>query len=283
MKQINGLFFLLILAFLHCNSQSVEKEEIKHGAKQEHEIIDTNFSTTFDKNTKTIHILVALCDNENQGIVRVPKIIGNGQDPKNNLYWGAAYGIKTFFKKSTEWQLVQTQKVDDIILERLVFKHKKNDFYIVADAYDGRYIKTTTEIFLRSSAGINKDVLSVGEKTIGIEGNSKMVAYIGHDGLMDFQLHERFENTDGHQRDVIVLACTSQSYFEPHLKSANTNPIVMTTGLMAPEAYTIHDAITGYVNGETNEQIRQRAAKAYAKYQKCGVNAAMNLLVTGEE
>ena len=49
---------------------------------------------------------------------------------------------------------------------------------------------------------------------------------------------------------------------------------------MAPEAYTIHDAITGYVNGETNDQIRLRAAKAYHKYQKCGLNAAKNLLVT---
>ena len=53
-----------------------------------------------------------------------------------------------------------------------------------------------------------------------------------------------------------------------------------TTGLMGPEAYTIHDAITGYIHEETNEEIRLRAAKAYSKYQKCSLGAAKRLLVT---
>jgi len=44
---------------------------------------------------------------------------------------------------------------------------------------------------------------------------------------------------------------------------------------------TIHDALTGYVIDETDEQIRLRAAKAYSKYQKCSLKAAKNLLVKG--
>ena len=73
----------------------------------------------------------------------------------------------------------------------------------------------------------------------------------------------------------------TEKYFAPHLKTANINPLVWTTGLMCPEAYTMHDAISGYVNDETNEQIRNRAAGAYSKYQKCGIGAAKKLLVTG--
>jgi hypothetical protein len=49
---------------------------------------------------------------------------------------------------------------------------------------------------------------------------------------------------------------------------------------MAPEAYTLHDALSGYVLGEANEAIRERAAAAYAQYQKCSLNAAKGLLVT---
>jgi len=49
---------------------------------------------------------------------------------------------------------------------------------------------------------------------------------------------------------------------------------------MAPEAYTLHDALSGYVEKESNEQIQLRAAKAYSKYQGCSLNAARNLLVT---
>ena len=60
--------------------------------------------------TKTIHILVALCDNKYQGIVQVPAKIGNGQDPKNNLYWGCGYGVKSFFKKQSEWKLIKEYK-----------------------------------------------------------------------------------------------------------------------------------------------------------------------------
>src|SRR5689334_14538191 len=74
---------------------------------------------------QTIHVLVALCDNKYQGIVPVPKSIGNGQDPASNLYWGCDLGLKTYFKRKTsDWSLVLTQKTGrDTILERLVFRH----------------------------------------------------------------------------------------------------------------------------------------------------------------
>ena len=52
---------------------------------------------------KLIHVHVALCDNDSQGIVPVPKKIGNGNDPGNNLYWGCGYGVRTFFTNSSDW------------------------------------------------------------------------------------------------------------------------------------------------------------------------------------
>ena len=235
----------------------------------------------FDANTKTVHVFVALCDNKYQGIVPVPKAIGNGQDPANNLYWGCAYGIKGYFKKSKEWKLVKTQKLDKIRMERLVFKHISKNYYLVADAYDGQYIKKTTTDFLYSAAGQLKDTIKINKTTIGINGNSKMVAYIGHDGLMDFKLNENFKNADGKQRDAIVLACISKKYFAPHLLQAKANPLLWTTGLMAPEAYTLHDALSSYIAGGTAEQIRIKGAMAYTKFQKCSLKASKNLLVTG--
>ncbi|WP_234974651.1 hypothetical protein [Tenacibaculum agarivorans] len=276
----NEVFLILTLSFLiSCKGQSHKKAI--HNINTEKVVSENSktLNTKFDAKTNTIHIIVALCDNKYQGIVPVPKSIGNGQDPKNNLYWGTAYGIKTYFKRSSEWILIQQEKIDSLILERLVFKHQNKNYFIVADAYNGKNIKEATETFLRSSSGIIKDTLEVNNKTIGILGNSKLVAYIGHDGLMDFNLQEEFINTDNNIRDVIILACYSKDFFKPHLEKSNVNPLVWTTGLMAPEAYTIHDAITGYVKDETNDEIRIRAAKAYHKYQKCGFNAAKRLLV----
>jgi len=275
---MRNFLLLLSLTFLNCSAQTIEK--INASTTINSRSLTKNI-TEFDTTYKTIHIFVALCDNKYQGIVPVPAKIGNGQDAFNNLYWGCGFGIRTYFKNSTEWKLVKSQKIDTLLMERIVFKHVTKNYYLVADAYNGKYIKHCTEEFLRSSSGLLKDTIHVNNKTIGIAGNAKLVAYIGHDGLMDFKLTETFQNTDNKKRDVIILACYSKSYFTPHLKAANVNPLVWTTGLMCPEAYTIHDAITGYVLKETNEAIRTRAALAYSKYQKCSVNAARNLLVTG--
>ena len=238
-------------------------------------------SSNGDTASRTIHIYVALCDNVNQGIVPVPAKIGNGQDPFNNLYWGCAYGIKSYFKKSAEWTLLKSEKLDSIRMERLYFKHKTQDAYIIADAYNGKYIKLCTEDFLSSACGKGKNFINLNTKTLGIGGNADLVAYIGHDGLMDFEITNSYINTDKKKRDVIVLACYSKHYFSEHLKQANVNPLVWTSGLMCPEAYTIHDALSGWMNKEGNEDIRSKAAKAYSTYQKCGISASKRLLVTG--
>lgn len=238
--------------------------------------------TQFDSTYQSIHIFVALCDNENQGIVKVPASIGNGQKPSTNLYWGCGYGIKTFFKKSAEWKLLKTNTINDTIMERLVFKHTSQKYYLVADAYNGKYIAQCISDFLSSSCGRWKDTVHVNDNlTIGCCGNSQLVSYIGHDGLMEHILNDRFTNTDGKKRDVIILACVSRTFFSPYLEPANVNPIVWTKQFMAPEAYTIHDAITGYVKKESNQKILERAINAYATYQKCGIKGAKSIFVTG--
>jgi len=230
---------------------------------------------------KAIHVFVALCDNKYQGIVPVPKAIGDGQNHNTNLYWGALYGIRTYFRKSNEWKLLSTRGKEGIILERIVFKHASKNYYLIADAYDGQYIEQCIKDFMSAASGNQKDSLLLDGKTLGIGGNASLVAYIGHNGLMEFELEDTYVNRDNKKRDVIILACYSKRYFISHLKEANVNPLLWTTHLMAPEAYTLHDALTGYVNGETNESIRERGAAAYARYQKCGLRGARGLLVTG--
>ncbi|MGU3373389.1 hypothetical protein [Chryseobacterium sp. M5A1_1a] len=279
-------FFLLLisfgLCFIGCESKGKDKSASKASLSGNPIKEKLKNADHFNKDTKTIHVLVALCDNKYQGIVPVPEKIGNGQDPDQNLYWGAGYGVRTYFKKSKDWKFLKSEKTDSIRMERLVFQHvTKKNYYLVADAYDGQYIENCTKDFFYSSSGQMKDILRVNNTTIGIYGNSSLVSYIGHDGLMDFQLSESFKNTDGKIRDCIILACYSKKFFSPLLQETKTNPLVWTSHLMAPEAYILHDALTGYINNESGEQIRNRSALAYSKYQKCSLKAARNLLVTG--
>ncbi|MBN2680893.1 MAG: hypothetical protein JXR58_00150 [Bacteroidales bacterium] len=234
-----------------------------------------------DTSYKSIHIYLALCDNFYQGIIPVNPVIGNGQDPDNNLYWGAGYGLRAFFRKSKEWKRVRFEKPDSIILERIIYKHVSKNYYLIADAYNGKYIKQCTEDFLFSVCGSKKDTIIIDSTVIGVAGFSNLVAYMGHDGLMDFTLEDTCNNVDNKSRDVIILACISAAYFNDILKIAKANPLVLTTGLMCPESYTIHDAITGYLNNETTEQIRKRAVKSYAKYQRQSEESIEPLFVSG--
>jgi hypothetical protein len=73
----------------------------------------------------------------------------------------------------------------------------------------------------------------------------------------------------------------SKTYFAAPLRVSGAQPLLWTTGLMAPEAYTLKSAIDGWILNETHAQIRERAAAAYDKYQKCGIKGARRLLTTG--
>ena len=82
-------------------------------------------------------------------------------------------------------------------------------------------------------------------------------------------------------RNVLIIACISETFFRNALQKAGANPLVWTTGLLAAEAYPLKAAINGWIQDEDAEKISIRAAKAYHKYQKCGLKAAKNLFVTG--
>lgn len=268
---------IFLLTFTSCN-QKRQKQPPAHISSQKF-LKNINYVTP---GVKSIHVFVALCDNKYQGIIPVPAAIGNGQDPENNLYWGGDYGVRTFFKRSKDWKLIRRQKLGDTLMERLIFKSNSTNYYLVADGYNGKFIKQTTIDFLNSCAGRLKDTLHIAGKTIGISGNASLLAYIGHDGLMDFQLQPAFQNHDGKMRDCIVLACISKKYFTPFLAQAKVRPLVYTTGLMCPEAYTLHDAVAAYIKNEPEESIRQAAVMAYNKYQKSGLKFANELLVSGQ-
>lgn len=234
---------------------------------------------------RTIHVFVALADNKSQGIVPVAAILGNGDDPAHNLYWGSAYGYKTFFIRNADWQLIACQQEPKSgILERCIFKYRQQNVYLVADAYQGKQIKQAIMDFLDAAAGGDaEDVpVKIGGHSLDLKarGGADLVAYAGHDGLMDFQLTTLPQGKSS-QRQTIILACISKSYFAVPLRATGATPLVWATGLMAPEAYTLKSAIDGWILHESNDQIRERAAVAYDKYQRCGLKGARRLLVTG--
>lgn len=234
---------------------------------------------------RVVHVFVALADNQHQGIIPVPPALGNGQDPQRNLYWGAAYGVKTYFKASEDWKLVWSGRGSkNAILERCVFKNIKNDVYLVADAYEGSQIKLALTDFLSAAAGMAKENVSfkmgLEEVSFAVAGDADVIVYVGHDAFMDFQVPPIAGTRRDKSPRTIILACASRPYFASYIQQTGAEPLLWTTGLMAPEAYTLKAALDGWIAQEDDEAIRRRAAQAYDKYQKCGSRAALRLFVT---
>ncbi len=236
-----------------------------------------------------VHVVVALCDNVNQGIVKVPEAIGNGQDPRSNLYWGALYGLKTHLPRKGGWATIAVEKpADPRILERIVLYTRVKrgaasvPVYIVADAWDGKFIKDSLRTYLQLCAGNATEQVTMthDEKSVKLRagGAAHLLAYVGHNGLMEFSLASpKSSAANAPARSALILACASKPYFSDHLHAANAHPLLLNTGLMAPEAYTVDSAIRAWVSQQSTASVVEAAAGAYHQYQQCGIKGARRL------
>ena len=244
-----------------------------------------------------VHVVVALCDNENQGIVKVPAQLGNGQDPKNNLYWGAMYGVKSFLTARAGWKQVKARWteartrpgkiLDRVVLQRRMLRGRREiEIYVVAEAWDGSQIRSATMRYLRFAGGHAPEEVTVetsrGMKTLKAGGAAHLVCYVGHNGFMDFQFRRTPAPASAAEpRSAVALCCKSRDHFLKPLRRAGAEPLALTTGLMAPEAYVLDALIRSWAAGDGPEQILSKAAVAYNTHQKCGVDAARRLFSTG--
>lgn len=213
---------------------------------------------------KQIRVFVALCDNETQGIAKVNPRIGDGDNAAANLYWGCSDGLKSYFQKSSKWKLIEsTENPSAEILESLTFRHSTfKNVTLIADAYRGSEMKKCLTDFFDAAGGTEQPEL-------------QLVAFIGHNGLMD---HPNLEKRVGHgKRDVIVLSCLSYSWFSNRFEEIAVNQVLMTRSLMYPGSFLLHDALEGWFRGESKADIRERAARAYAKNQKISVKSARSI------
>ncbi len=211
-----------------------------------------------------VRVVVALCDNQHQGIARVSASLGNGQSPRTNLYWGAMYGLKTFFTRSPHWAPAATRIANPPgqVLDQAYFIHTPPTglpVHVQAIAIDGQYMKIALQQFLRELA----------------HGRSHLVCFVGHNGLMDTQLGAL--PTANRKTPAIIFSCQSDRYFRPILNKLGCKLLVSTYGNMAPEAYILDATLRAWAAGKPEAQLRNAAAGAYAKYQSCSLRAAQRL------
>lgn len=207
---------------------------------------------------KEIRVFIALCDNKTQGIVPVGAKIGNGDDADANLYWGCSDGFGSFFSKSKSWKVIESRKdVSETVLRRLTLQDAGGKMNVVAEAYRGSRMQQCVKDFEEAAASNKYD----------------LVAFIGHNGLMDFDLTPP-KKVEGNDTEVIVLCCLSEKYFGDRLRALGCRPILMTQQLMYPGSFLLHAAIEKWHAGGKATEVRAAAATVYAKNQKISVKAA---------
>jgi hypothetical protein len=208
---------------------------------------------------KRIAVFVGLCDNATQGIVKVGAKIGDGDKPAENLYWGCSDGLRSHFKASKRWKLEKSETAtgDDRILERMTFRHVSGNAVLVAEAWRGSKLK---------------DCYEACEKAM-LSGDNDLVTFIGHNVLMDVDIPAPAEKAKG-KTDAIVLCCISDRYFRQRLENVGVRPVVLTTQLMYPGSFILHDALEPWLQGKARGNLRDAAGLAYARNQKLKPAAA---------
>nr|WP_083244124.1 hypothetical protein [Leptospira tipperaryensis] len=212
----------------------------------------------------TIEVFVPLCNGAQLACGK-----GKAGDPRSldgNLYWGASFGAETFLKRAKGFRVVERKDgttssaiLRDLVLERTPKKGEEK-VTLQIHAYAGERIDDALVDFLNASGSSDSDLL----------------VWVGHDRLMDRFPPELEKQKRRFSRPVVVLACESEKYFGPVLKSLKVTQVAMTKTFMAPEAYLL-EALAGTVakSGlKDKKAIRSSLVEAYAKYQRISIRAA---------
>lgn len=229
-----------------------------------------------------VHVRVALCSNAQ--IDCGSKIAGRPGDLRHNIYWGAVFGARRFLElPASGWERVSLAKVDDVVLERAVYRRKVSpkrwgvsaerrlEQIVVLDAVHGDRIDQAVTGFWSSAAEGEKLRVRVGEDERELRVH--VTGYVGHNRLMDgLALPDREETRAA--IPSFVLACYSEQYFGKALRKAGSKPLVTTKQLMAPEGYVLQAVLVALGEGKNTSEIRGAAVRAYAKWSKLELGAA---------
>lgn len=215
-----------------------------------------------------VEVFVPLCDNALIACGR--QSAGAPRSLETNLYWGAMYGAERFLSRAPGFKVVSrapgaqgTEVLRELVLERTAAKGERI-VRLRLRAYAGDAIDTALEDFLRAAAGASR---------------ADLLVWAGHDRLMDREPPQVETPPGATPRPVVVLACMSEQYFGPVLKTLGSSPVALTRTMMAPEAYLLEALATTVARHGPTEPKAMRAAlvEAYARYQRISLRSASSV------
>lgn len=215
--------------------------------------------------------------------------LGDGDNLDTNLYWATTAGFGRWFarrgggwKKVKEWRDEATG--DEDVLSLSVYRRtmptpkawqrrgapKSFAMYVVIHGWRGTAIDRALAAYARALAGQDARALEVNEEseeTVMIGGAAHLVAYSGHNRLMDVPAYE-WPAAPAHPIGVIAVACMTASYMEDEVSAPTRVPLLMTRDFLFANAAPVEAVALSFARGEGYREMRLAGAAAYAGVQK---------------
>ena len=231
---------------------------------------------------------VALCDNSiiNCGAQ------GDGDNIEKNLYWTTSGAVDGWFRRQRAvWKEVSrrdTTADQNGVLQVRVYRTlvtpdenwqrrgvtRPFTAYAVMYGWRGKDIDKALKAYmddLYTCAPRSVPLPTGGALQAG--GQAHLVAWIGHNRMMDLELPELRQlllRTDGcttQPKGMIAVACRTGSYLGRYVSAEQRVPLLLTDSLLFAGTHAFEGAARAFISGGTLADIRAAAAKSYAEGQ----------------
>ncbi len=213
--------------------------------------------------------------------------LGDGDSLRTNLYWATTAGFGEWFgRRRGGWRNMQILKGeatgDKDLLATLVYARtittpaawqkrgapKTYELMVVVNGWRGKAIDRALHAYAREVSGLDSRTIELlDQRTIATGGAAHMVAYSGHNRLMDvetFTWPVPAPKTIG----AIAVGCLTADYMETSVPAATRVPLLMTRDFMFANAAPVEATILAVARGQGYAAIRRDAATAYAAVQE---------------
>lgn len=217
--------------------------------------------------------------------------LGDGDDPKRNLYWATSEGFVGWFaKRSKAWRLAlrtdgKALGLPDVIEVRVWRRDVTTSadwrrrgapatlpVYVVAMAWRGKAIDASLAAYARDLYGAETRKIQLSDGTVlDAGGSAQIVAYVGHNRLMDLSGYD-WTKAGGAAADApappakgaIAIACHTAAYMKEAVPAPGRVPLLFTADFLMASAPTLDGSVSAFAAGGDFRAIRRGAAQGYA-------------------
>lgn len=211
--------------------------------------------------------------------------LGDGENPETNLYWATTPGFGRWFaRRGGGWKRVaiEGESGDKDILATHVYRRTERatrawrergapatfEIDVVVRAWRGTAIDRALEAYAHDvSGGTARDVKLAGGGVLHAGGAAQLVAWVGHNRLMDLETFAWPQPT-GAVKGTIAIACHTAAYMEEAVPAKARVPLLMTRDFLFANAAPLEATVLAFARGGGYQAMRGDAAAAYAGVQK---------------